>query len=343
MWTFCRIVQQPTSRLGWRSVLKIEVVSRDRCGSYAQGARDGAPQAHQVADRFHMLQNLREAVRDATQPRWVIGAPLCCLRGTPAAATGAIPCSPRDKHGGVEHRHIVRMANRRSRQAIFDRVHSLRSEGKTVPRLFERPASTVERSASGSRATSLKQNASAPRTSSPLYFEDYLSRRWAEGCVHWPKVLNEIKTEATAETYSNLERLLAKWRRPKRGARQAPVLSTMRPVDPAHRRPISPIVAATLCIKPRGLLTSSQAAKIDALKGDWPEFAAMRQLALRFRGVLRSKKVSKLGAWLKAADRSGLYAIQRFARTLRRDINAVRNAVTEPWSDGCKRKDRSIN
>jgi transposase len=82
------------------------------------------------------------------------------------------------------------------------------------------------------------------------------------------------------------------------------------------------------------LLTSSQAAKIDALKGDWPEFAAMRQLAMRFRGILRSKKVSKLGAWLKAADQSGLYAIQRFARTLRRDINAVRNAVTEPWSNG---------
>jgi transposase len=60
----------------------------------------------------------------------------------------------------------------------------------------------------------------------------------------------------------------------------------------------------------------------------------MRQLAMRFRGILRSKKVSKLGAWLKAADQSGLYAIQRFARTLRRDINAVRNAVTEPWSNG---------
>jgi len=52
------------------------------------------------------------------------------------------------------------------------------------------------------------------------------------------------------------------------------------------------------------------------------------------RGILRSKKVSKLSAWLKAADRSGLYAIQRFARTLRRDIDAVRNAVTEPWSNG---------
>ena len=41
----------------------IEIVSRDRCGSFAQGAYEGAPQARQVADRFHILQNLREAIQ----------------------------------------------------------------------------------------------------------------------------------------------------------------------------------------------------------------------------------------------------------------------------------------
>jgi len=41
---------------------EIEIVSRDRAGLYAAGAREGAPQARQVADRFHLLQNFREAV-----------------------------------------------------------------------------------------------------------------------------------------------------------------------------------------------------------------------------------------------------------------------------------------
>ena len=41
---------------------EIDLVSRDRGGDYAAGARQGAPQAIQVADRFHIYKNLTEAV-----------------------------------------------------------------------------------------------------------------------------------------------------------------------------------------------------------------------------------------------------------------------------------------
>ena len=43
---------------------EVEVISRDRCGLYAQAARQGAPQAEQVADRFHIVQNLRMAIEE---------------------------------------------------------------------------------------------------------------------------------------------------------------------------------------------------------------------------------------------------------------------------------------
>ena len=105
-------------------------------------------------------------------------------------------------------------------------------------------------------------------------------------------------------------------------------------VDPATGWSISPIVAASLCIKPRGLLTPRQAAKVDALKSASPDFTSMRQLAMRFRGILRSKDIQKFGVWLDDVRQSGIYAMQRFVRTVRRDLDAVTNALTEGWSNG---------
>ena len=73
---------------------------------------------------------------------------------------------------------------------------------------------------------------------------------------------------------------------------------------------------------------------MDALKSASADFTAMRRLAMRFRGILRSKGLQKFDVWLYDAQQSGIYAMQRFARTLRRDLDAVTNALTEVGSNG---------
>jgi transposase len=60
----------------------------------------------------------------------------------------------------------------------------------------------------------------------------------------------------------------------------------------------------------------------------------MRRLALRFCALLRSRRPEQLTGWITDAMRSGIYPLQRFAKTLRRDADAVKNAIVEPWSSG---------
>lgn len=87
-------------------------------------------------------------------------------------------------------------------------------------------------------------------------------------------------------------------------------------------------------MKPRGQMTPQQIASVDALKIESAEFTTMRQLAMRFRGLLMGSSIEKLDVWLQDAQLSGVYAMQRFARAARQDFDAVRNAVLESWSNG---------
>jgi transposase len=87
-------------------------------------------------------------------------------------------------------------------------------------------------------------------------------------------------------------------------------------------------------IKPRSLLTARQVGCAEALKAASTDFVAMRGLAMRFRGLLRSGSTAKLKHWLEDARLSGVQGTERFARTLRQDIAAVENAATQIWSNG---------
>jgi hypothetical protein len=143
-------------------------------------------------------------------------------------------------------------------------------------------------------------------------------------------LLPEIKCLGYIGSLSQRERLLTQWRHVGHAvAADAPTAATGILSDPTTGQLVSPIAAAALCIKPRGLLTEPQAARVNALKTMSAEFAAMR-----FRGILRGNDTEKLDIWLHDADRSGLYGIRRFARSLCQDLTAVRNAITEIWSNG---------
>ncbi|MGI4748884.1 MAG: transposase [Janthinobacterium lividum] len=146
-------------------------------------------------------------------------------------------------------------------------------------------------------------------------------------------MLLEIKGLGHTGSLSQLNRLLTEWRRT--GRPTATAEATASPLlDPATGHLVSPIAAAALCVKPRGMLTTKQAVTVDAFKASSTDFAAMRALAMRFRALLRDGDVKKLTTWLHDARHSTLFEIRRFAQTLTLDLAAVRNAITERWSNG---------
>lgn len=146
-----------------------------------------------------------------------------------------------------------------------------------------------------------------------------------------------IRQRGYEGSLSNLQRLLAGWRRAEKQEQGGPIgeYQILEPVrDPETGHAISPVIAAALCIKPRGKLTAEQARKVEALKAGSPAFATMRNLAMRFNGILRGRKADPLPAWIDDAIEADLAPIVRFARTLNRDIDAVRNGIEMPWSNG---------
>ncbi|SDR63642.1 Transposase [Rhizobiales bacterium GAS113] len=313
---------------------EVEVVSRDRAGLYAEAAREGAPQARQVADLFHLLRNFREAIERQ------LGRFEAPIREAPVPAvkdeTGpelSVAQGPGGRSDTAEHRHFARRARRAARQALFDQIRALYDAGKTVTAIAR------ELSLGRRRVDPWRRKHARPPTTKP-------SCRAAgpRGITAVRRLFDDIRQRGYTGSYSHLARFLAPWRniaRPLDGMSgrppspsnyDTPAPSPM--LDPMTGRQISPQTAAALCVKPRGQMTPRQILNVDALKAASPEFATMRQLAMRFRGLLRGDSLEKLDVWLRDAHLSSIYAIRRFVRTLRQDIGAVRNAVLEPWSNG---------
>jgi transposase len=97
----------------------VEIIARDRCGLYAEGAQQGAPSAVQVTDRYHLMSNLSEAVEHTLQQLQIEAR---------AELTQEMNPKPSRKLTLVEARY------QRCRQARYERytaVVELRRQGDT--------------------------------------------------------------------------------------------------------------------------------------------------------------------------------------------------------------------
>jgi len=175
----------------------VEIVSRDRCGLYAQAARRGAPQAKLVADRFHLLQNLREAIeRQMSRVSQFAGRSLL---------------SP----GSDSEREAARQGHRESRQALFPPCPGVACCWNAQSRRSKaRPELARIRCSHGSVPTTLPvRRPTSPTTKTPAYFRDFLLEQWEAGNRRGRHLFHDLRHRGYTGSYSYLQRFLAEWRR----------------------------------------------------------------------------------------------------------------------------------
>jgi hypothetical protein len=130
----------------------VEVITRDRWAAFAQAATEAAPQAQQVADRWHLLRNLREAVerllgRFSAPVREALREALDAPPGatTPAGGGAEGVSSPAGSRGPLGPREQARQARRQERARLYERVQELRAQGESVRQIARLTGPSLKR------------------------------------------------------------------------------------------------------------------------------------------------------------------------------------------------------
>jgi transposase len=288
----------------------VQVICRDRAGCYAEGAARGAPAAVQVADRWHLLHNLSDAVNKA------VGHHRRCLQPPlePPAPADPTPATQPTPQGLRQQRTRTRHAD----------VHTLREQGvgvHTIARRLGLDPKTVRRYADAATPEDLLGPNGSARDSILDVFKPYLHQRIAEGVVGTNQLLAEIRDRG----YKGAERTLRRWLISVRGRNTpAPV-----PPTPPPTRDITGWI-----MRPIDKLTDEHQAELERLCGLCPDLAAIRDLARGFTDLVRTRGGDRLTAWVEQAEDGSITEIRSFASGLRKDWDAVKAGLTMSWSSG---------
>jgi transposase len=295
-----------------------ELICRDRAGCYADGGARGAPDAVQVADRWHLWHNLGEAVeRAVSRHREHLPA---AVAQPPAPAAPAAP-QP-DPLPAVSR--TGRIADRtRSRHAA---VHQLLAGGHSISEIAAEVGlsrSTVRRFA---RATSPEELLTSDGTGRrPSILDEhvpYLQERWNSGCTNAALLWQEIRARGYQGSRRQVRSYLARFR-------GSAVIPAPAPVPPKPKT-----VTAWIMTRP-DRLTDADKASLEAILAASPELAAVTASVRDFAAIMTERRGRKqLEPWMTAALATGEPALRSFVTGLRADQDAVTNGLSLPWSSG---------
>jgi hypothetical protein len=326
---------------------QIAVVARDRSTEYARGIGLGAPGATQVADRWHVLVNLRQAVE-----RWLAGAQARLRRLPPGPSMPADtqPARRTKAFARTRAERAARVGRRERWVALYEEVRRRHAAGEAlqaISRAMNLAVGTVRKYAS---AESFPVPEGRPLRRSILDpYLAHLQARLAEGCENALALWRELRAAGFPGTAKQVQRWVAEHRTapapstPHQWRTKAPAHTPMSAPHSCAPALPSPSQLAWLLVQPPSALSGPDAALVARVEQD-PTAARVAGLARRLTALVRGCGVNPkvdpeaarmaLNAWLADARTSGIRALETFAAGLEQDGAAIRAALVRPWSSG---------
>jgi len=318
----------------------VEVVARDRSNVCREGVNAGAPDALQVADRWHLLRSLalgleefllrkRPALGRAAAPRTGEGEER--LPGSIDDDVSTLPLRLGRPYGSIEgpaQRRHERLVKRRKE---IRRLHLAGASVKDISEWVGTSQSTVY------RYGELAEPPPRPRYRRKASVLDpylpYLLGRWNEGCRSAKMLHREIREMGYRHSVDTVNRLLSSFRLTERRGKKLPHAPRAKRGSIAGASPTAKNVAA-LFMRREEMLNGEQEGYLERLCASDRALADARRLTQEFAGMVRNLEGEKLDGWLEEAAGCEASVMKKFAAGLRKDHEAVRAGLTESWSTG---------
>jgi transposase len=311
---------------------EIEVITRDRAGAYAEGARRGAPQATQCADRWHLWANLGQAVE-----KTIIAHRGCLTESVTATViskcSAQLPAAPVSADRAAEHAAPLPdsdhggYARLRARTIErYDAVQRLRAQGKglrTIAKELDIDRKTARRFAAAAKPEDVIA-ATTARAGMLDEFVPHLLARWNAGHTNIAALTAELRELGYRGSPNNVYRFL----RPYRASR-----TSTRPVPAPPPKPKIRAVTSWIMRDPDTLPTD-ETQQLAGILACCPELEATRRHVGAFAVMMRDLRGDRLPDWIAAVRADDLPALHSFATGLEHDFAAVTAGLTLPWSNG---------
>jgi transposase len=302
----------------WEEWLKAhpgaEIICRDRAGAYAEGSRDGAPGAIQVADRWHLWHNLAEyAEKTVTRHRG-------CLKEQPATDTAGNEDAPAVPDGSLDVGGRERQLARRTRERYAE-IRQRLDAGQPVPairRAMSLDRRTVQKYARAASADELV--ASMSRESKLDEFKPYICQRWNQGLTDASQIHAELRQRGWAGSPQTVRRYVHL-------LRQAGEPPTPAPAVPKARE-----ITRWLLSRP-GSLDDGDQARLAAVRAGCPHLDALARHIRDFADMMTHRQgLLALDDWLTRVEADDQPELHSLATGIRRDQEAVTAGLALPYS-----------